>query len=83
MRKVKITPNKDGSFTIQGGKEYPELKGKKLVILTKGRFHGEMGEEGAEDFDFEGDEALLLTEEEYEAVQAKIKSDIKGDAKAK
>ncbi len=38
MRKVKIKREGNGSFLVEGKESYPELKGKKLVILTKGEF---------------------------------------------
>ncbi|MEM5790109.1 MAG: hypothetical protein AAGU11_22560 [Syntrophobacteraceae bacterium] len=78
MRKVKIRKEENGSFMVEGKESYPELKGKKLVILTKGDFSGTPDEGKEVEWQISGDEAIVMTEEEFESVRENIKSSLKG-----
>jgi predicted flavoprotein YhiN len=72
MRKVKIIPQEDGSFTIEGKESHPEIKGKKLIILTQGQLSVDESGKDAAGYKLAGDEAILLTEEEFESVKKKL-----------
>lgn len=78
MRKAKITPQEDGSFHLELEKSYPELEGKKLVVLTKGHVPDKVDKGGTLDYQLEGDEAIILTEGEFEDIKAKIAASGKG-----
>jgi hypothetical protein len=78
MRKVKITQQENGRFSVEGQDAYPEIKGKKLVILTKGQFSNPAEEQDKAEWEISSDEALLLTEEEFHAVRDTLKKTAKG-----
>jgi hypothetical protein len=72
MRKVKIIPQEDGTFVVEGRESYPEIKDKKLIILTKGQLSTDQAGKEAHAFSLDEDEAILLTEEEFESVKKKL-----------
>lgn len=76
MRKVKISQEENGTFMIKGQEPYPELKGKKVVILAMGS--STSTSEGESEWEITSDEAFMLTEEEFELVREKIKAADKG-----
>lgn len=72
MRKVRIVPQENGTFIIEGKESYPEIKGKKLIILTKGQLTGDQEGKDSVGYKLAEDEAILLTEEEFESVKKKL-----------
>lgn len=77
MRKVKIKLEENGSFLVEGKDSYPELKGKKLVILTKGEFFETPDSAEEAEWQISGDEAILMTEEEFEGIRENIRKSSK------